>query len=133
MQSPDSGLAAETAFAAPLLRAQLGWIPWAAQWRRIAEIEIAEIFHRHSMKKPSSEYVDALGHLGAPVSDDLCSQQLSGVCVAGDSNSQLVCTRVVGFVVPSDGLDRKRIEPCCFGLMSRSPVRAAASLKTLTT
>ena len=49
--------------AAPRLSSRLYWFPWAAQWRRIAEIEIAEIFHRHPMKKRSGEYVDALGHL----------------------------------------------------------------------
>jgi hypothetical protein len=54
--------------------------------------------------------VDALGHLGAMVAQQLSAEQAPAGAIAGDAQVQLVGAWVVGLVVELDRPDRDRVE-----------------------
>ena len=57
----------------PSLDHHLDRVPRAAQWRRIAEIEIVELIDAEILRESGRHDVDPFGHLAAPRAQDRCA------------------------------------------------------------
>ena len=90
--------------AGPGLCTHLHGIPRTTEWRRIAEVEIIQIFDAHAVEKRRCEHVDAFRHLRAPVAEDLRAQKPAGPAVAGHPDAEFLRAGVVCLVVPGCGL-----------------------------
>ena len=94
----------------PGLCTHLHGIPWAAERRRVAEIEIIQIFDAHAVEKRRCEYIDAFRHLRPPVAEDLRAQESVGPAIARHPDAQFLCAGVIGLVIPGFGLDSDGIK-----------------------
>ena len=94
----------------PGLRSKLHRVPWTAEWWCVTQIEIADLIDRLTGEQRRGVHVDAFGHFGLPVAEDLGTEQLARPTVTGDADRQLVGAGVVRLVVPHLRLHRQRIE-----------------------
>ena len=96
--------------AGPGLGGHLDGVPGAAERWGVAQVQLAEPLDGHVVEQGGGRDVDALGHLGAMVAQQLSAAQAPAGAVAGDAQVQLVGAWVVGLVVELDRADRDRVE-----------------------
>jgi len=127
-------LVARTAFHRfhPDLCSHLHRVPRIAERRRVAEVEIIQIFDAHAMEQRRCEDIDAFRHPRLPVAEDLRAQKSAGSAIARHPDVQFLCVRVVDLVVPGLRSDGDGSNPAARASAPRKPVRAIAKSKTLT-
>ena len=99
-------------FRAPSLGRHLDRIPWAAERRRVAKIEIVEIVDARVLKYRGSDDVDPLRYLGFSIAEDLTAQQPASSPIPRQVDSKRHRARVIGFMVVGFETCGYRVEPC---------------------
>lgn len=94
----------------PRLRGYLYRIPWAAERRCIAEIQVVELFDRQLLEQRGCEHIEALRDFCLLGADYLRSQQSPSGVVTGDAKLQRHRPGIVGFVIVRFCLDCQRVK-----------------------
>jgi hypothetical protein len=81
----------------------LNGIPWRPEGWRVGEVEFAEFGDGHVVEEGGGVGVDAFGGSGSACADELSTEELAAVPVAGDADADGLGTGVVGLVVIRDG------------------------------
>src|ERR1700733_8175159 len=99
-------------FRAPSLGRHLDRIPWAAERRGVAKIEIVEIVDARALKYRGSDDVDPLRYLCFPIAEDLTAQQPASSAIPCQADSKRHRAGVISFMVVGFETCRYRVEPC---------------------
>ena len=110
IRSPPPLSIARSVRSHPGLGTHLHRVPRTAERRCVGEVEFAHGVDGHLVEDGGGRNVDALGHLGVFVPEELEAEEPAGPAVARVAHADAVAARVVRLVVVGLELDRHRIE-----------------------
>ena len=116
---------------APCLARHLNRVPWAAEGRGIAEVEVGDLIDGQSVEESGCKHVDALGNFRSPKAHELRSEQASCLQVSSDTGAKRRSTGVVGFVVVHRALYGEGLKAFAFGLILPQPGPSNDTIKDL--
>lgn len=91
--------------ALPRLGGALHDVPWAPERRRVRQVQVAHLVHAEPTVEGSRCDVDALGHLGATMAEELHAEKAAGGEIPGGTNPDSMAVGVVGLVIVPLELD----------------------------
>src|SRR5271165_2662119 len=111
VQKLVSGRSVRTGALSPCLGGHLHRVPRAAERRSIAEIKLVQALNGHVVEEGCRENIDSLRNFRFPLPDQLSTEKPSSTFISADSKNDFLGARIVSFVIPKGGLNRKGIKP----------------------